>query len=74
MIVQKYTHFSKQHFYKQRPVVNWQKNKLSNTLSLNIRYLKIIRFLHPRYYPKTKGDTLKNVKKTSASVLMTFFN
>ena len=44
---------------------NLQKNKqkLSNTLMLNFRYLKIIGFLHPRYYPKKIWDILKNVQK-----------
>ena len=43
--------------------------KLSNTLRLNIRYLKNIRFIHPRYHPKIKGDILKNVKN-----LYVYFN
>ena len=37
---------------------------------MSFRYLKIIRFFHPRYYPKIIGDILKNVPKTSASVLI----
>ena len=44
--------FFKQHLYK-----------LSNTLRLNFRYVKIIRFLHPRYNPRILRDTLKNVQK-----------
>ena len=43
---------------------------LSNTLRLIFCYLKTIRFLHPRYDPKMLGDILKNVQKTSASILM----
>ena len=34
------------------------KQKLSNTLRLNFLYLKIIRFLHPRYQPKIIEDIL----------------
>ena len=41
------------------------KQKLSNTLRLDFRYLQIIRFLHPRYHPKIIGDILKMCKKTS---------
>ena len=48
------------------------KQKLSNTtMRLNFRYLKIIRFLYPRYYLKLNEDILKNVQKTSSPVLMT---
>ena len=36
---------------------------LSNTLRLNFRYLKIIHFLHPRYYPKIVGHILKKKQK-----------
>ena len=48
------------------PGWNWQKKnkqKLSNILTLNFYYFKIIRFLI--------GDILKNVQKTSAFVLVT---
>ena len=38
----------------------------------NIRYLKNIQSLHPRYHPKT-GDLPKNALKTSFSVLMTLY-
>ena len=34
------------------------KQKLSNTLRLNIGYLKIIHYLHPRYHPKIIGHIL----------------
>ena len=47
------------------------KQKLSNILTLNFYYLKIIRFLHRRYLPKIIGDILENVQKTSAFVLVT---
>ena len=40
---------------------------------MDIRFLKIIRFLHPRYYPKIIGDILNNEQKTSAPVLMTLY-
>ena len=50
------------------------KQKLSNTLRLNIHNLKIIRFFHPCYHPKIIGDIPKNVQKTSASVLMTLYD
>ena len=33
---------------------------LSNTLRLNLNYLKIIHILHPRYRTKTIGPILKN--------------
>ena len=33
---------------------------LSNTLSLNLSYLKIIPILHPRYQTKTMEHILKN--------------
>ena len=47
------------------PGWHWQRNKqkLRSTLRLNFLYLKIIRFLHPRYHPKIKEDILKNVQK-----------
>ena len=50
------------------------RQKLSNTLRLNFLHLKIIHFLHPRYQLKIIGDILKNVQKTSASVLMTLYD
>ena len=65
-----YAFFYKQHFYKQRQAEIGKKikQKLSNTLRLNFCYLKIIRFLYPRYHPKIIGNTLKNVQKTSTPV------
>ena len=39
------------------------KQKLSNTLRLNILNLKIIRLLHPLYHPKILGDILKTYTK-----------
>ena len=50
------------------------KQKLRNTLRLNFRYLKIIRFPHPRYHPKILGYIFKNVQYTSASLLMTLYD
>ena len=67
--------FYKQHFYEQCQVENGKKSskiKLGSTLRLNFCFLKIIRFLHPRYHPKI-GDILKNIQKTNASVLMRLF-
>ena len=60
-------------FYKQRQAEIGKKIKqtLRNTLRLDFCYLKIIRFFYPRYHPKIKGDILKNVQKTIASLLMT---
>ena len=54
------------------PGLNWQKikQKLSNTLILIFRFLKIMRFLHPNFHPEIVGDTLKNKQKTSESVLV----
>ena len=71
-LFQLYVFLFKQHFYEQRQAKNQQKikQKLSNTLRLNFRYLKIIRFLHLPYHPKIIGDILKTVQKPSASVLM----
>ena len=43
-------------------------------MRMNFRYLKIIRFLHPRYQPKIVGDIPKNVQKTGVSVLMTLYD
>ena len=59
--------FYKQYFYKQRQAEIGKKNKqkLSNTLRLNFRYLKIICFLYKRYHPKIIGDTLKTGPKSS---------
>ena len=44
---------------------NWQniKQVLSNSLRLNLFYLKIIHILHPRYPPKIIGQILKNKQK-----------
>ena len=50
------------------------KQKRSNILRLNFCYLKIICFLNPRYFPKTIEYILKNVQKTSASVLMMLYD
>ena len=50
------------------------KQKLNNTLRLNFDFLKIIRFIHPRYHPKIIGEILKNVQKTSASALMKLYD
>ena len=46
--------------------------KLSNTPSLNSRYLKIICFVHPRCHSKIIRNILKNGQIISGSVLMTF--
>ena len=48
--------------------------QLSSTLRLNFHILKITRFLHPRYFQQILGDILKNVEKTSASVLMRLYD
>ena len=48
--------------------------KVNKTLSLNLRYLKISRFLHLPYHPKIMGDILKTVQKPSASVLMRLYD
>ena len=37
----------------------------SNILYLNLRYLKIIRILHPRHHPKIIGRILKIKQRTS---------
>ena len=69
-------YFYKQHFYKQRQAGICKKNKqkLSNTLKLNYCYLKIIRFLHPRYHPKIIGSILKNVPKNKYFCLMMLYD
>ena len=46
------------------------RQKLSNTLRMNFWNFKFICFIHPRYHQKIIGDILKNMQKTSASVLM----
>ena len=50
------------------------KQKLSNSIRLNFLYLKIIRFLHPRYLPKIIEDILKNVDKTNGSALIMLYD
>ena len=64
----------KQHFNKQRQAEIGKKSskKLSNTLRLSFCCLRIIRFPRPCYHPKTIGEILHNVQKTSAFVLMRF--
>ena len=54
---------------------NWLKlkQKLSNTLGLNLCDLKYVHF-HPRYQPKTVGDTLKKCAKTIVSVLIKLYD
>ena len=54
------------------PGWNWQKirQKLSSTLRLNFRYLKIVCYLHLRYHPEIIDDILKTIQKTTATVLM----
>ena len=37
---------------------------LSNTLRLNLCYLKIIHILHPRYHPKVIWPILENVQNS----------
>ena len=51
---------------------NWQQVKpiLSNTLSMNFYYLKIVCIFHPSYHPKLIGYILKISKTTSMSVFM----
>ena len=57
--------FYKQYFYTQRQVEIEKKikQKLSNTLRLNVWIFKIICFLHPHCHPKIKGDILKKSVK-----------
>ena len=50
------------------------RQKLSNTLRLNVHNLKIINFHHPRHNAKIIGNVLKNVQKTSVIILMTLYN
>ena len=68
--------FYKQQFYKQcqAEIDKKNKQKLRNTMRLNFLYLKIIRFLHPRYQTKIIEEILKNVQKTSESALMMLYN
>ena len=44
------------------------------TVRLSFCYLKIIHFLHSCYHPKLIWDLLKNVQKTSVSVLMRLYH
>ena len=65
-IYTKYTRFFyRQHFYKQRQAEIGKKNKqmISNTLRLNLCYLKITHILHPHHHPKMIGHILKNKQK-----------
>ena len=48
----KYTLSYKQHFYRQHQA------EVGKKLSKNVRYLKIFRFLHPRYRLKTIGHII----------------
>ena len=50
------------------------RQKLSNTLRLNVHNLKTINFHHPRHHAKIIGNVLKNVQKTSVIILMTLYN
>ena len=60
--------FYKQRFYTQHQVETCKMS--SNSLRLNLCYLKIMRFLHSCCHPKLIWDILRNVLKTKASVLM----
>ena len=42
---------------------NWQKNQVKDKLHAELFYLKIIRFLYPRYDPKIIEDILKMCRK-----------
>ena len=57
------------------PDRNWQKikQKLSNTLRLNFRYLKIIQFLHPHYHIKIIRKYYKKCTKKQ-NILMTLYD
>ena len=70
-----YTLFYKQHFYKQRQAEIGGKKvvqMLSNTLTLNVCYLKVIHFLQPRYYSKIIiGHILKNKQKNKCVCIYT---
>ena len=70
-VISSYTLLYKQQFYKQRQaeIDKKIKQKSRNPLTLNFCYLKIIHFLNPHYHQKIKGDILKNIQKTSASLL-----
>ena len=46
------------------------KQKLTNILRLNICFLNVIHFLQASHHPKIVEDILKNIQKTSASLLM----
>ena len=68
--------FYKQHFYKQRQAEIGKQFKqiLSNTLTLNFFYLKIIHIFHAHYHPKIIGHILQNKQKPSVSVFMRLYN
>ena len=71
----KYTLLYKQQFYKQQQA-KLEKNqaKLSNTLSLNFCYFKIICILHPRYHQKNDSAYSKETAIASVSVLMRLYH
>ena len=47
---------------------------LSNNLRLSFCSVKIIRLLHPCDNPKKVGHVLKNVQKSSVSILMKIYD
>ena len=55
--------FYKQHFYKQRQAEIGNQAKAKQHPEAELCYLKIIRILHPHYYPKIIGRIFKNVQK-----------
>ena len=57
---------------KSTSQANWQQVKqiLSNTLSMNFYYIKIVCIFLPSYHPKLIGYILKISKTTSMSVFM----
>ena len=48
------------------------KQTLSNTFWQNFYFLKIIRFLHPRYYSKIIGHILKNAPKKCVLIMINY--
>ena len=53
----------KQHFNKHHQAEIGEKKNLSNILSRNFCFLKIIHFLYPCYHPKLVGNVLKECAK-----------
>ena len=67
------TRFFRSNIFRSNTRLKLTKNQAKATQHPEAE-LKTIRFLHPRYHSKIIGDTLKNIQKISASVLMRLYD